>query len=220
LSDQEAAMTEREAERPQWLSPLNDPRNEAILTAAFELFVQKGLSGTTMSEVAAQARVSKETLYDRFDSKEGLLYALLAWAARERSWESELGDAALADDPLQGLHAAVLGALTIMLREEAMALYRVMIGEARRMPDVAAVYEEFTCGFGRSNAHKIATALAARDLIRSSDVDEFVNVYMSLVCGELHRQTAFGLRAPPEAEEIKAWAETVTRRLLKAFSPA
>ena len=71
--------------RPAWLRPLSDERNEAILSAAFDIFQEKGLHGATMLEIAKLAKVSKETLYARFDSKEGLFYALLAWgSARSR----------------------------------------------------------------------------------------------------------------------------------------
>src|SRR6202008_4019570 len=48
--------------RPSWRAPLDDPRDEEILSAAFDVFCEKGFHGATMLDVATQARASKETL--------------------------------------------------------------------------------------------------------------------------------------------------------------
>ncbi|MFC4014297.1 TetR/AcrR family transcriptional regulator [Nonomuraea purpurea] len=45
----------------------------AILTAALELFVERGVEGTSMEQVAKRAGVGKLTLYRRWSSKEDLL---------------------------------------------------------------------------------------------------------------------------------------------------
>ena len=43
--------------RPDWLAPLSDPRNETILSAAFDVFAEKGIHGATMLEIATRAKV-------------------------------------------------------------------------------------------------------------------------------------------------------------------
>jgi AcrR family transcriptional regulator len=48
----------------------------SILTAARDLFLERGYAGTTMAEVAEAAEVSIETVYKAFRNKSGLVKAL------------------------------------------------------------------------------------------------------------------------------------------------
>ncbi len=54
-----------------------------VLAAAERLFVERGVAGVTMDEVAAAAGVGKGTLYRRFTDKGGLAVALLDERERE-----------------------------------------------------------------------------------------------------------------------------------------
>ena len=51
-------------------------KREAITTAALGLFVERGFWGTTVPEVAEEARVGAGTIYRYFDSKEALVNAI------------------------------------------------------------------------------------------------------------------------------------------------
>ncbi|WP_214401364.1 TetR/AcrR family transcriptional regulator [Pseudonocardia lacus] len=50
---------------------------ERVLTAASSLFARRGIAATTMEDVAAEAPVSKRTLYAHFPTKEDLVLAQL-----------------------------------------------------------------------------------------------------------------------------------------------
>jgi AcrR family transcriptional regulator len=52
-------------------------RREVILEAAARLFGERGYSGTTLDDVAAESKVTKPVLYRHFDSKKALYLALL-----------------------------------------------------------------------------------------------------------------------------------------------
>lgn len=47
---------------------------EAIIQAAYELFIEKGYDSTTMDDVAGRAEVSRSTLFRYFGSKEALVF--------------------------------------------------------------------------------------------------------------------------------------------------
>lgn len=51
-------------------------KREAIMTAALELFVERGFFGTAVPEVAERAQVGAGTIYRYFDSKEALVNAI------------------------------------------------------------------------------------------------------------------------------------------------
>ncbi|NDC59573.1 MAG: TetR/AcrR family transcriptional regulator [Alphaproteobacteria bacterium] len=206
--------------RPEWLAPLSDARNETILSAAFDMFVEKGLNGATMLDIATRARVSKETLYNRFDSKEGLFYALLAWGARRLPQaEDALGAGAIAD-PVAALYAYGRECLRLMLKPEAIAMYRVVLGVADQMPEVARVYDDFTCGAGAAITTRLAQALDAAGVCRIADIDEFNDAFIGLLRANLHHKLALGLAPQPDDATTDAWADIAISRLLAAYAPA
>jgi len=54
---------------------------QRLLETATELFAEKGYAGTSVREIVDRVGVSKPVLYYYFNSKEGLFYAILDWAA-------------------------------------------------------------------------------------------------------------------------------------------
>src|SRR3990167_11050444 len=56
----------------------SERKRRAILDAATEIFLQHGYLGASMDELAAQAEVSKQTVYKQFASKEALFVAVVS----------------------------------------------------------------------------------------------------------------------------------------------
>jgi AcrR family transcriptional regulator len=88
--------------RRRYNSPLRAGQAEQtrrrILEAAYGLFVERGYAGTTIAQVAAEARVSSETIYLAFGGKRGLLEGVIELAiageddppTEENVWWSEV----------------------------------------------------------------------------------------------------------------------------------
>ena len=72
-------------------NPPLTPAARRILDAASRLFYARGLHAVGVDTIAAEAGVTKKTLYDRFGSKEALEVAYLR--ARDARWEVLLGRA-------------------------------------------------------------------------------------------------------------------------------
>ena len=70
-----AESSRRERERQQ--------HREEILSAALQLFAEKGFSNVSMQEIAAAAEFATGTLYNFFSSKENLFFELLVATAEE-----------------------------------------------------------------------------------------------------------------------------------------
>jgi AcrR family transcriptional regulator len=64
------------------------PAARRVLQAANELFYERGIGSVGMELVAAQAGVTKKTVYDRFGSKDALILAYLR--ARDERWRDFL----------------------------------------------------------------------------------------------------------------------------------
>jgi AcrR family transcriptional regulator len=204
--------------RPSWLAPLADPRNEAILSAAFEVFEARGLHGATMLEIATAAKVSKETLYARFDNKEGLFYALLAWGSEKSSIDLEVLSEELESDPVGALENYAVACLAKMMQPEAIEVQRIVVSESRRMPEVSRVFNEFTCEAAMRMLDRVVNALETRGLVKVDNRDDFAEAFIGLLRGNLHHAVTLGLRPHAQAEEVEAHARRAMRLLLKAFA--
>lgn len=116
----------------------------AIRQAATEIFLERGYPGATMDEVAASARVSKQTVYAHFKSKEALFADLvLGNAGRVDDFIARI-DPTLdaAPDLAEGLRALARDYIRFVVRPEVLRLRRLVVAEAPRFPELAKTYYE------------------------------------------------------------------------------
>lgn len=134
-----------------------------ILDAARRVFLERGLAGASMDEIAGRACAGKPTIYARFPSKEALFTAVVmqSVAANMARYEAYTPAGATIEDRLESVAATVL---QWMLVSDAIRLMRVAIAEAPRFPDLASsVY-----GMARDRA----TQAVARLLAEAAQSDE------------------------------------------------
>jgi AcrR family transcriptional regulator len=82
-----------------------------IIRAASRVFAKKGFSGTVMADIASEAGIGKGTLYEYFDSKESLFFAVFEWLAGETEAAAKVRVAALqgpASERLAALSGSVM----------------------------------------------------------------------------------------------------------------
>jgi TetR/AcrR family transcriptional repressor of mexJK operon len=118
-----------------------DPKEEKILEAAAEAFLELGYAGTSMDLVAQRARASKTTIYTRFPSKEALFAATIAahCVARGLAYSFE---ELLALPPEAALRQIGGRFLDLILSPEAIRMEQIVTGEAPRFPEVARIFYE------------------------------------------------------------------------------
>lgn len=107
-----------------------------ILDAAQQVFLERGLEGASMDEIAALARAGKPTIYARFPGKEALFTAVVMRnvAANVARFESHVPTGATLEERLASVGVAVL---QWILAGGTVGLMRLAIAEARRFPDLA-----------------------------------------------------------------------------------
>lgn len=201
--------------RPQWLAPLSDPRDEAILSAAFDLFAAKGFHGTTMLDIAGRARASKKTLYARFRDKADLFRALLAWGCRQN-----LPDAVPPDDgdPCAALETHARAVLRAMFRPESIALFRIVAGEAQLFPEIGALFDAMTRTASAAIVETLAHRLEKTGRYVIGDAAGFAGDFIALVRGDLYFRVLIGAVAIPDDAALIAQARRAVDRLLAAYS--
>lgn len=127
--------------KPRWQRRKED-RPAEILTAALDVFAERGFAAAKLEDVAARAGVSKGTLYLYFASKEDLFRSVVREllvpniAAAEQRVAGQRGTAA---DLLRGL-LATLGRL--IAESKLGAIPKLIIAEAANFPDLAKFYHD------------------------------------------------------------------------------
>jgi TetR/AcrR family transcriptional repressor of mexJK operon len=202
--------------RPDWLEPLSDPKSEQILSAAFDVFKEQGLHCATMLAVAKRARVSKETLYARFDSKEGLFYALLAWGARQGATATHALDEIA--DPVEALHAYARALLTAFIRPESLAVYRMAVAESGRDPEIGRNFNELSCTDSEDVLGALCEALVRRSVIEAAPVADYQDTLLGLLRGNYHHNVLTGSLPSPSEQEIAARAQRCVTLFLRAYA--
>ncbi|MBV9415950.1 MAG: TetR/AcrR family transcriptional regulator [Solirubrobacterales bacterium] len=110
-----------------------------IRRAAVGEFLRKGYLGTSVDDIAAAARVSKQTVYKYFGSKEKLFVAIL-----EATVGDVLDELFTRVDPRAGefedlehdLGVMARRLLELLMQPEPLALRRLVTGEASRFPQL------------------------------------------------------------------------------------
>jgi TetR/AcrR family transcriptional repressor of mexJK operon len=120
---------------------LSPEKRAQILNGAAIIFAADGYEGASMARIAAVAGVSKGTLYNHFDSKAALFTAYVGEKCEQNL--ARIFDGANHDgDPAAVLRGIGKRMVQMMLSDVGLAIYRVVIAEAAKFPDLARGFFE------------------------------------------------------------------------------
>jgi AcrR family transcriptional regulator len=117
---------------------LDPAKRAAILEGARAVFMREGFALGSMDAVAAEAGVGKQTIYRHFRSKEALVEALVeAMCAPE-----VVRPPAKPLPAVRRLRELLLAFVTGVTSPDSIRLYRAIVAEADRMPDLGRLFWE------------------------------------------------------------------------------
>ena len=116
-------------------------KRRQILLGAETVFTECGYEGASMSRIAAEAGVSKGTLYNYFDSK-SKLFAVFFEQKASLTLLHIFQQANDEEDPVAALRAIGLRMVEMILSPASLTLYRIVVSEAIKFPHLAEVYWE------------------------------------------------------------------------------
>jgi TetR/AcrR family transcriptional repressor of mexJK operon len=175
---------------------------EQIFAAAEVIFLESGYSAASMDAVAARAGVSKATIYVHFANKRALFEAIIRRRAERVFGRLEFSETV--SDPRQAL-TDVARLYTGMLQgADSLAMYRVVLAEARQQPDVGEAFYLAGPAYARRRVGEFFTALAARGLLSFVGIDALVvaDLFLSMLAGDCHLRALFG--QPNDSARVEA----------------
>jgi AcrR family transcriptional regulator len=206
-----AELPRRARGRPQ-LRP-DDETRRLVIEAARHEFHASGYAGASMAAVAQRAGVSTKTMYRLIPTKAELFRCVVS--ERISRFILALDAAAYATLPIEeALERVVLAFGTLTLDEETIALYRLVLGESDRFPEIAATFYD-------AAVHRTTEAMegwlrvqCGRGLIALDDVPMATGMLRGMMIMEPQRAVMMGLQAAPDSAEIAARAGACARLFL------
>ncbi|HVW53121.1 MAG TPA: TetR/AcrR family transcriptional regulator [Trinickia sp.] len=174
------------------LSPLQRRKRSAILDGAKTVFLRGGFGLATMDDVASAAGVGKQTVYRHFGSKEALFVGLVSSMCAQvggflASAQGEQSD----DAPEVELRKLGWVLARSLIAPDYLRLYRAIVAEAERLPELGQVFYE--------NGAKVVRAFAAKILRKRFDESTAAlraATFVQLVLGDAYLELSIGYTVP------------------------
>jgi TetR/AcrR family transcriptional repressor of mexJK operon len=201
-------------------------KRRAIMQAATTLFLRDGYRNTSMDQVAADAAVSKQTVYKQFADKEQLFRDIvLGVTGNSEAIITDMTSVLRATDVTSPAELqAVLTDLARryidgVLQPHVLALRRLIIAEAERFPDLARTYFEQAPARAIEVVANVLRTYVERGLLAADDprVAASYFAYLALAIPQDRAQFYPGER--PSAAERDQLASEAVRIFLAAYTP-
>ncbi len=195
------------------------PRAQRILVAAGEVFLTKGFDQATTLDIAARAHVSKRDLYRHFESKQGILEALIERHSRTMVALPDLGDPQDLEHLLKILDDFGQTFLPSYLDTRKIALYRIAIAEAPRSTRLGQALEAAGAQPVIGSSIAFMAKAVRRGIVAPEDAELAMSAYFDVLVGPWHTRLLTGTHPAPDAAAIDlqvARAVTVVRRIVLA----
>lgn len=194
-------------------------KRRAILDAATAAFLRNGYRGTSMDEIAAAARVSKQTVYKHFSDKERLFAEIVTATVHEAGDTVEEGvrNLQVSGDVEADLRELARRQLHFVMQPRIMQLRRLVIGEANRFPELGRTFYEQG---PRRTIAALATAFARlveRGQLHIEEPRLAAAQFNWLIMSEpLNQSMLLGDDHTPDPAELDAWADAAVGLFLAA----
>jgi AcrR family transcriptional regulator len=195
-------------------------KRRAILGAATTVFLSNGYLGTSMDEIAALARVSKQTVYKHFADKERLFSEIVTATVDEIANPNydevlNLSDIGDLEHNLRGFARRQLRAV---MQPRLLQLRRLVIGEAGRFPQLGRLFYERGPGRTIDALETLFERLASRGALELDHprlaAAHFNWLVMSI---PLNQAMLLGEDKPATPAELDRYADAGVRTFLAAY---
>jgi|JI10StandDraft_1071094.scaffolds.fasta_scaffold133495_2 TetR/AcrR family transcriptional repressor of mexJK operon len=187
-----------------------------VMEAGSKLFTEQGFGAVSMDQVAKTAGVSKATVYAHFQSKEQLFVAIVraACLSYAENVMPEVRDAPDMRSALTRIGRSIAG---FLMAPRTMAIYRVIVAEGPRFPELAQRYYET----GPRNFKRLLTQYlkdaVAQGLLKIENPRLASDQFCSMVRGPLYMQVLLGLKDDPDLLDVDTVVDGAVEVFLRSY---
>lgn len=198
--------------------PKDLAKRDAILKAAQRMFTAHGYDGASMDQIAAEAAVSKLTVYSHFGDKDTLFFeAIRAVCEAQMPPELFIGEST---GPLRTQLTGIATAFfKLITSDEALSMHRMMLTGSSDPHVREMFWKAGPARVQRAFAGFVQARVDGGEL-RVPDIDRAAAQFFSLLKGELHTRMASGLCCKPAQGDIDAHIAATVDLFLRAHASA
>jgi AcrR family transcriptional regulator len=187
--------------------PRAEATDRAILQAALELFIDRGIEGASMEQIAKRAGVGKPTVYRRWSSKEDLIAAAIeTLVAEEVGWAS--ADVIETESPYALVEAAIEAAAVVASSREYRALVASVYGSAVSHPALMARYwQRYILPRRHLAARLLERARENGTVAADTDLDVTIDMMVGAITYRVLQPD------PPDVKEMRRYLRQVYRQV-------
>ncbi|MEV4053665.1 TetR/AcrR family transcriptional regulator [Amycolatopsis sp. NPDC049688] len=197
-------------------------KRQAIARAAIEIFVREGFARTSVAGIAAEAGVSKRTLYKHYGDKERLFLTVVEetlTSLRDRfvtAAKDHLGDV---PDPRAGLIALGRDWIgSFLLAPDLVALRRLLIAEGAHYPQLVEAWRRTGPDMIQTAVEEQLSRLHERGLLCIPDVRVAVDRLSALLLYTANNRVLFGI-VPISDEDVERYTIDGVDAFLGIYGP-
>ncbi|HKR52125.1 MAG TPA: TetR/AcrR family transcriptional regulator [Pseudonocardiaceae bacterium] len=150
------------------------------MRAAREVFLNQGFASASMDLVAAEAGVSKVTIYSKFGSKQELFSAIVDEIC-EQILAIEIVIPETMESIRQGLTELAVNYARVLYEPDVLALVRLAIGENQARPDLGRLYNVVGPQRARQGLVDLFLDLSSRGELRIPDAQLAADQFLALL---------------------------------------
>jgi TetR/AcrR family transcriptional repressor of mexJK operon len=195
-------------------------KRRAIREAATSVFLQKGYLGTSMDEIAALAKVSKQTVYKHFADKERLFVEIVTSTVDQVSdpVHEEMLALRQSGDLASDLRDLARRMLEGVIQPRLLQLRRLVIGEASRFPELGRTFYERGPGRATTDLAAVFAEIGEREDLLFEDPYLAASQFNWLVMSApINQAMLLGDDKPLARKEIQQLADAAVRTFLAAY---
>lgn len=192
-------------------------RERAILDAALKVFAATGYTGATMDAVAAEAGVTKPTLYSYFPSKESLFQAMMLG---KRDVMLDVFEHPSQQGMVADLLTFAWSYADTVMRPDMLSLARLIIGEVQRFPEIGRAYQASGPDHLLRGIMRYLEGQRRAGRLDFDDAELAAQDLWGLILSAPRTQALHMPDAPPDRATLSRYILNGLRVFLKAYSTA
>ncbi len=193
--------------------PRGEKRRDQISVVAESVFLERGYAETTMQLIAERAGASKETLYRHFGCKE----ALFSEVVRRRSALMMGGEGGeLSGPPKKALLDLALSILQVLGAADSICLYRVVVAESPREPELGRIFYEQGPGRIIARLSDYLMQASARGQLQACEPELAARLFIGSVIAH-HQMMRLVVKATFTEAELRAHANAAVSLFLARY---
>lgn len=190
-------------------------REGRILDAALRVFSLTGYSGATMDAVAAEAGLTKPTVYQYFPSKESLFSAMMIG---KRDQMLDVFEHPSSDGMVHDLYVFAWDYADTVMRPEMLSLARLIIGEVQRFPEIGRAYQASGPDHVLRGIMRYLSARREDGLLDFEDAELAAQDLWGLILSAPRTQALYMPDSAPDRVTLARYIHNGLRVFLRAYS--